>query len=118
MRSRLFHWRPFLGIASLATLGILSAMEYIHWVFPAFYGVMSLFSFGVYGWDKYKAVKSHWRTPEKYLWGIDMSGGWPGGLIAQQFFNHKRSKGAYQIVFWLAVIFNLVILAAVLGLWR
>ena len=75
-----------------------------------FYLGMSIVSFYLYGNDKYKADKDFWRTPESTLHFFDLLGGWPGGFIAQRMFRHKNGKGAFQVVFWITVIANIVVL--------
>jgi uncharacterized membrane protein YsdA (DUF1294 family) len=46
---------------------------------------------------------------------MEMLGGWPGGLIAQQLLRHKSVKSSFQRAFWISVIVNLVCVAV---LWR
>lgn len=67
------------------------------------YGVASAVAFGVYGYDKHQAKTGQWRTPEKALHGVELLGGWPGALLAQQVFRHKTRKVSFQVVFWLIV---------------
>ena len=64
------------------------------------YAVMSAVSFSLYGLDKWKAKAGQWRIPEKTLLGVDLAGGWPGGLAGQRVFHHKSSKKSYQAAFW------------------
>ena len=61
---------------------------------------MSVVSFATYGWDKRRAARTGRRIPEKTLLTIDLLGGWPGGLVAQRVFRHKKRKSAYMIRFW------------------
>ena len=63
--------------------------------------LVSLFTFGVYGWDKRQAVKQGQRVPETRLHLLSLLGGWPGALLAQHYFRHKNRKASFQIVFWL-----------------
>ena len=46
-------------------------------------------AFILFGWDKYKALKSKWRIPEKTLLGIALLGGSAGAFIAMKCFCHK-----------------------------
>ncbi|WP_010490280.1 DUF1294 domain-containing protein [Pseudomonas sp. S9] len=73
------------------------------WILVA-YGLMSLVSFVQYWSDKAKAMRGAWRIPETTLHLVELSGGWPGALIAQQCFRHKTRKGAYQLIFWLIIL--------------
>lgn len=63
------------------------------------YALMSLLSAALYGFDKLAAQGDAPRTPESTLHVIDLIGGWPGGLIAQQLFRHKRNKPPFMVAF-------------------
>ena len=69
----------------------------------AAYGLVSVVTFCLYWSDKRKAQNDSWRTPEKILHAMELAGGWPGALVAQQVFRHKTRKVSYQVVFWLIV---------------
>ncbi|MBV2133020.1 DUF1294 domain-containing protein [Pseudomonas sp. MAP12] len=64
------------------------------------YALFSLVSFLQYWADKNNAEKGRWRTPENTLHAVELLGGWPGALLAQQVFRHKTRKVSYQAVFW------------------
>jgi len=93
--------------AFLATLGALSVWHRA----PAWtlvpYLLVSVVSLGLYHTDKSSARAGGWRTPESVLHLWDALGGWPGGLIAQQWFRHKNRKPEFQFVFWLTVVAHL-----------
>ena len=72
------------------------------WVL-ALYPLASLVSFVQYWWDKSSAQAGHWRTPENVLHLVELLGGWPGALVAQQCFRHKTRKLSYQLVVWLII---------------
>ena len=80
------------------------------------YGVASLLAFGLYRYDKQQAKAGQWRTPEKILHGVELLGGWPGALVAQQMFRHKTRKLSYQLLFWLIVVVHQVVWVDVLFL--
>ena len=80
------------------------------------YGVASLLAFGLYRYDKQQAKAGQWRTPEKILHGVELLGGWPGALVAQQMFRHKTRKLSYQVWFWLIVAVHQVVWVDVLFL--
>lgn len=67
------------------------------------YGLASCLAFALYWYDKQQAKAGQWRTPEKVLHGVELLGGWPGALVAQQLFRHKTRKLSYQLWFWLIV---------------
>ncbi|MBK5395744.1 DUF1294 domain-containing protein [Pseudomonas sp. TH39(2020)] len=74
----------------------------------AAYGVVSLLAFLLYWSDKRKARDDHWRTPENVLHAVELAGGWPGALLAQQLFRHKTRKVSFQLLFWMIVLLHQV----------
>lgn len=40
------------------------------------------------------------------LHAVELLGGWPGALLAQQLLRHKTKKTSYQVVFWLIVLMH------------
>ncbi|WP_407309275.1 DUF1294 domain-containing protein [Pseudomonas sp. nanlin1] len=67
------------------------------------YLVASAVAFALYGSDKRRARQARQRTPEKVLHGLELCGGWPGALLAQQMLRHKTRKVSFQVTFWLIV---------------
>jgi len=96
-------------ICAVASLCVLAAWSGSR-VLTAFVFGMSIVSFLAYGFDKSKADRGHWRTKESTLLLLDLFGGWPGGLFAQQHFRHKNRKTSYQVKFWLVVLANVATL--------
>ncbi|GAB4520539.1 MAG: hypothetical protein Tsb0013_24140 [Phycisphaerales bacterium] len=82
-----------------------------------YYTVLSLVSIVLYGVDKRAAVKGSWRIKEKTLHTADFLGGWPGGLLAQKLFRHKRRKARFMIVFWAAVVVHALLWGTAAYLW-
>lgn len=74
------------------------------------YAAASVATFIAYGWDKRRAVRAGRRIPERTLHGLELIGGWPGALLAQAVFRHKRRKTRYVAVF-------VAIVALHVGLW-
>ncbi|QXH39243.1 DUF1294 domain-containing protein [Pseudomonas sessilinigenes] len=72
------------------------------------YGAVSLLTFLVYWHDKRRARDQGQRTPENVLHALELAGGWPGALLAQQLVRHKTRKLSYQTVFWLIVALHQV----------
>ncbi len=107
--------RLAIGIAWLlvsvvgSILGILPVVITIGYVF------LSPLSYVMYALDKDAAGKGRQRTPESTLHVMDLLGGWPGALIAQQQSRHKTGKLSFQAVFWTTVLLNI---AAVVWLVR
>jgi uncharacterized membrane protein YsdA (DUF1294 family) len=78
------------------------------------YGLMSIFCFIATYRDKRKSMKGQWRTPEGTLHLLELLGGWPGGLVAQQVFRHKTGKLTYQLTFWCIVGLHSLVWADIL----
>jgi uncharacterized membrane protein YsdA (DUF1294 family) len=76
------------------------------WVPMVAYGGVSLVAFLLYWSDKRKARADAWRTPENVLHAVELAGGWPGALLAQQVFRHKTRKVSFQVVFWFIVLLH------------
>jgi uncharacterized membrane protein YsdA (DUF1294 family) len=74
----------------------------------AAYGIVSVVAFFLYWSDKRKARADTWRTPENVLHALELGGGWPGALIAQQVFRHKTRKLSFQLVCWAIVLLHQV----------
>lgn len=75
------------------------------------YLLLSCLSYIMYSLDKAAAGKNMWRTPESTLHSVDLLGGWPGALIAQQQLRHKTVKVSFQRVFWATVLVNVAVVA-------
>jgi len=104
LRLKLF---TLLGLCALPGVGALSMLFRHTSVIPAIlYALMSVLAFFLYWRDKHQARSGGWRTPEKVLHGLELLGGWPGALVAQQVFRHKTRKNSYQSVFWLIVLLH------------
>jgi uncharacterized membrane protein YsdA (DUF1294 family) len=80
------------------------------WWVLAWYLVLSVVTFLLYGWDKVSASGGHWRTQESTLNGLALLGGWPGGWIAQYAWRHKSRKTSFQAAFWSATLVNVGVL--------
>ena len=93
-----------------AALGAAAAGLISPWVSQA-YLAMSLVTMVAYGLDKDKARRREWRTAESVLHLLELAGGWPGALLAQQLFRHKTRKTGYQVLFWLIVVLHLALWA-------
>ncbi|MHC8381512.1 DUF1294 domain-containing protein [Pseudomonas sp. LB3P14] len=74
----------------------------------AAYGIVSVLAFFLYWSDKRKARADNWRTPENVLHAVELAGGWPGALLAQQVFRHKTRKLSFQLLFWMIVLLHQV----------
>ena len=102
-------WLGFVLLCLLPTLGMLQSAAKGHYWPLGVYALASLLAFGLYLHDKRSAVRNDWRTPEARLHMLEMIGGWPGALIAQQVLRHKTRKLSFQLVFWLIVLTHQVV---------
>ena len=71
------------------------------------YALASDACFALYARDKAAARRGDRRTPERHLLLLGLAGGWPGGLLAQQWLRHKTVKLPFRHWFWLTVGLNL-----------
>lgn len=71
------------------------------------YAAVSAVTFVAYGVDKRAAVRGRRRVPEATLHLLELLGGFPGALVAQQVFRHKRNKAGYMIVCRLIIALHL-----------
>ncbi|OLU27808.1 cold-shock protein [Pseudomonas sp. PA15(2017)] len=103
LRNPLVKWLVFAALCLLPVLGAL------HWlangvVWPALlYPAASVLCFFLYWHDKNSAQGGRQRTPKNTLHLVELAGGWPGALLAQQTFRHKTRKVSYQLIFWAIV---------------
>lgn len=74
------------------------------------YSLSSLITCVLYASDKASAIQGTRRVPEAYLHFFELLGGWPGALIAQQYYRHKTVKESYQLQFWLMLVVNMLLL--------
>ncbi|WP_413043731.1 DUF1294 domain-containing protein [Pseudomonas sp. YJ42] len=93
----------------LPTLGSVRLVQQgVHWPLVA-YALASLLVFGLYLHDKRSAMRGNRRTPEAHLHLVELLGGWPGALLAQQVLRHKTRKLSFQLAFWLIVMAHQVV---------
>lgn len=70
--------------------------------------VLSVLAFVFYALDKHSALTNRRRVPEANLNLLALLGGWPGALVARYLFRHKTVKQPFVMLFWLAVLANVV----------
>ena len=59
--------------------------------------IINIFTFLLYGADKYKARRGEWRIKESVLLGLAAIGGSPAAWIAMYMFHHKTKKPKFYI---------------------
>lgn len=97
------------------------------WMFYVYVG-MSFVSFCQYAYDKRIAIarrgivsreerrSAPQRVSEASLDASAFFGGWPGALIGQQLFNHKRAKRAFMIKFYVTTASSILYTAFIAAL--
>ena len=59
--------------------------------------IINIFTFLLYGADKYKARRGEWRIKESVLLGLAAIGGSPAAWIAMYMFHHKTKKPKFYL---------------------
>jgi uncharacterized membrane protein YsdA (DUF1294 family) len=72
--------------------------------------LLNLVTFYMYWRDKHAAINEVQRTPEDWLHGLAVVGGWPGAWFAQQILRHKTTKQPFRRIYWATVAANLLAL--------
>ena len=85
------------------------------WILTGICLLWNLVVFLLYGWDKRKAKKNHYRIPEKTLLLSALAAGGLGALLGGRLFHHKTRKWYFKTVWFLGIVTTLVALYFV---WR
>ena len=96
----------YLSVSFLTLITLAFMLAYLPKNLVLLYYGASLITFISYAYDKFKAQRNGWRTPENTLHVLALLGGWPGAAIAQQTLRHKSQKQKFRFIFWLTVITN------------
>ncbi|HUG10002.1 MAG TPA: DUF1294 domain-containing protein [Opitutaceae bacterium] len=125
--SRAFRPAP-IGIGAWIAFGILLVLPAIALSRLAFSSewrllagvpvIVSLLTFLAYRSDKKRAQTGEWRVSEATLHLMELTGGWPGALLAQRRYRHKTSKVSFQVAFWLLVLIHQAVSLDFLLDWR
>jgi uncharacterized membrane protein YsdA (DUF1294 family) len=103
----------------LLALSLVASFLFFHSVW-AWFLLVNILTFLIYGADKFAARKNWQRVPERTLLVCGLVGGWPGGLAAQQLFRHKTQKQPFRRWFVGSVVVNVLVLVGVvygMGYW-
>lgn len=94
----------FAALCSLPVFGALRFLAEGQNIWPLLlYPLASVLGFILYWRDKSSAQQNRQRISENTLHLVELAGGWPGALLAQQAFRHKTRKVSYQLLFWIIV---------------
>lgn len=107
---------PLPGYLAVAAFAVLCATAVLLWRLPpwvpAVYLALSAVTAVVYAVDKRAARARTHRVSENTLHVLALAGGWPGAVVAQQGLRHKTAKRSFRRVFWLTVVANVLVFAA------
>jgi uncharacterized membrane protein YsdA (DUF1294 family) len=84
---------------------------YLGWLIAS-----GIFSFVVYGYDKFKAVRGGYRVPENQLHLLALSGGFLGCALGMALFRHKIRKTPFKVIIFLAFLIHGLIFLSLLPL--
>src|SRR5882724_1603314 len=109
--------RVYIAVLPVAQLMIAIALNRASPLLAAGVVAMSIIVALPYWSDKEAARRGDWRISEATLHLVDLFGGLPGGLVAQQVFRHKTAKPSFANVTWsIALVQSLVLVALSFGL--
>ena len=74
------------------------------------YGVVSLLTFLLFGWDKLMAKTGHSRIPEMGLLAATFFGGGAGALLGMLLFRHKIRKAPFPVLVPLLFLLQILLL--------
>lgn len=72
-------------------------LQYLLYAVLAYLVIINVIAFFTFGWDKRKAKKDQWRTPEKKLMHLAVIGGSIGAMIGMKVFHHKTRKMKFSV---------------------
>ena len=70
--------------------------------------IINIFTFIIYGIDKYKAKKGRWRIPENSLIGLAIIGGSIGAYLGMRVWHHKTMHLKFKYGIPLIIIIQLI----------
>ena len=71
--------------------------------------IINIFTFAVYAWDKYAAIRGLYRVSEKNLLSLAFFFGAAGALLSMKIFRHKTQKPVFVLLVPIVFVFQLVI---------
>ena len=102
-----------LALAGLLVAAFRPALVWYH-LLIAWLLAVNLVTFAYYAFDKSRAraVPQGDRIPEVVLHGLAVLGGSPGAYLGMAVLRHKTVKPAFRFVFWMTVVFQVLLVAA------
>lgn len=71
---------------------------------------INVFTFLIFGLDKYRAIKKMYRIKEKTLFGLSLIGGSIGAYIGMNTFRHKTLKNSFRYGIPFLIIIDILII--------
>lgn len=71
--------------------------------------IVNLFSFLLFGFDKFKSVRKLWRIPERSLILSAVAGGSIGALAGMWLWNHKKRVAKFKYGIPLVITIQIII---------
>lgn len=72
---------------------------------------INIFTFVLFGTDKFRAEKGQWRISEKMLLSSAFLGGAAGACLGMKIFHHKTRKPRFKIGIPILLMLQIVLLA-------
>ncbi len=74
-----------------------------------YYLLLNIFSFILWGYDKFRARFHQWRVPEKTLLGLIILGGGIGAILGMAIFHHKTRKPQFKVIAIISIVVHIFI---------
>ena len=68
--------------------------------------IINIFTFAVYAWDKYAAIRGLYRVSEKNLLSLAFFFGAAGALLSMKIFHHKTQKPVFVLLVPIVFVFQ------------
>lgn len=81
--------------------------------FFIYLSTVNVFTFAIFGWDKYKSINNGRRVPESTLLLISAFGGSFAMLLGQKILRHKTRKQPFKTYLLLIVLVQIFVISVV-----
>ncbi len=86
--------------------GVINIVKIIY----IYFILANLFTFLIFGIDKYKAIKNKYRIPESFLLTFVVLSGFLGAALGMILFKHKLSKKKFIVITIFSSLFYLLLI--------
>lgn len=77
---------------------------------------VNIFTFVLFGWDKFCARRGKWRVPEKILFFFAFFGGSLGALLGMKAFHHKTKHRKFTFLIPLFLVLHIALASWIIWL--